>query len=131
VSQYWVSDIPGQSGDEVDEKHGQITHPRIVAGRRNPKELWPKQQFASHSFCFQSERLLYGRDPRCCSGGTGKAEAAKLPDAGISLKKWLKKMSGRKRLVLPVKPTKRPKGVCEQHVWLLDAGVFTNVLHFP
>jgi hypothetical protein len=34
---------------------------------------------------FQSERLLYGRD-LCCSGGTGKAEAAKLPDAGTSLK---------------------------------------------
>jgi len=29
--------------------------------------------------------------------GTGKAEAAKLPDAGISPKQWPKKMSGRKR----------------------------------
>jgi hypothetical protein len=36
--------------------------------------------------CFQSERLLYGREPNVCKGGTGKAEAAKLPDAGISLK---------------------------------------------
>jgi hypothetical membrane protein len=26
----------------------EIAHHRIVAGRRNPKELWPKQQFASH-----------------------------------------------------------------------------------
>jgi hypothetical protein len=33
----------------VDEKNDQIAHHRIVAGRRNPKELWPKQQFASHS----------------------------------------------------------------------------------
>jgi hypothetical protein len=30
-------------------------------------------------------------------GGTGKAEAAKLPDAGISPKQWPKKMCGRKR----------------------------------
>jgi hypothetical protein len=30
-------------------------------------------------------------------GGTGKAEAAKLPDAGISPKQWPKKMSIRKR----------------------------------
>ena len=29
-------------------------------------------------------------------GGTGKAEAAKLPDAGISLKQCPEKMSGRK-----------------------------------
>jgi len=36
-------------------------------------------------FCFQSERLLYRRD-LCCSGGTGKAEAANTPGAGISLK---------------------------------------------
>jgi hypothetical protein len=40
----------------------------------------------SEGFCFQSERLLYGREPMVCKGGTGKAEAAKLPDAGISLK---------------------------------------------
>jgi hypothetical protein len=32
----------------VDEKNDQIAHHTIVAGRRNPKELWPKQQFASH-----------------------------------------------------------------------------------
>jgi hypothetical protein len=31
------------------------------------------------------KRVLYGRD-LWCLGGTGKAEAAKLPDAGISLK---------------------------------------------
>jgi hypothetical protein len=30
-------------------------------------------------------------------GGNGKAEAAKLPDAGISPKQWPKKMSDRKR----------------------------------
>src|SRR6267154_1053375 len=30
-------------------------------------------------------------------GGTGKAEAAKLQDAGISPKQWPKKMSGRKK----------------------------------
>ena|SRR5256885_15192114 len=32
--------------------------------------------------CSQGERMLYGRD-LCRSGGTGKAEAAKLPGAGI------------------------------------------------
>jgi len=31
-------------------------------------------------------------------GGTGKAKAAKLPDAGISLKQCPEEMSGRKRL---------------------------------
>ena len=40
----------------------------------------------SEGFCFQSERLLYGREPNGVEGGTGKAEAAKLQDAGISLK---------------------------------------------
>jgi len=40
----------------------------------------------SEGFCFQSERLLYGREPISVEGGTGKAEAAKLQDAGISLK---------------------------------------------
>jgi hypothetical protein len=33
-------------------------------------------------FRFHSERLLYGRE-LCRSGGTGKAEAAKLTGAGI------------------------------------------------
>jgi hypothetical protein len=37
-------------------------------------------------YCFQSERLLMGGNPMVCKGGTGKAEAAKLQDAGISLK---------------------------------------------
>src|SRR5690349_20731150 len=35
--------------------------------------------------CSQGERVLYGRD-LCCSGGTGKAEHAKLPGAGIGPK---------------------------------------------
>src|SRR5258707_14085668 len=35
--------------------------------------------------CSQGERVLYGRD-LCCSGGTEKAEAAKLPGAGIGPK---------------------------------------------
>ena len=42
-------------------------------------------------FCFQSERVLYGREPNAFEGGTGKAEAAKLQDAGISPKQCLKK----------------------------------------
>jgi hypothetical protein len=36
-------------------------------------------------YCSQSEWLLYGRK-LCRSGGTGKAEAAKLPGAGIGPK---------------------------------------------
>jgi hypothetical protein len=39
----------------------------------------------SEGFCFQSERLHSGRD-LCSLGGAGKAEGAKLQDAGISLK---------------------------------------------
>src|SRR5229473_5982011 len=35
--------------------------------------------------CSQGERVLYGRD-LCRSGGTGKAEAAKLQGAGIGPK---------------------------------------------
>ena len=45
-----------------------------------------------------------GGNPNAVKGGTGKAEAAKLQDAGISPKQWPKKMSGRKR-----PPTGLPK----------------------
>ncbi len=39
----------------------------------------------SEGFCFQGERLLYGREPDgALQGGTGKAEDAKLAGAGIS-----------------------------------------------
>ena len=37
------------------------------------------------------------KETRWCKGVTGKAEAAKLQDPGISPKQWPKKMSGRKR----------------------------------
>src|ERR1700685_3550230 len=37
----------------------------------------------SEGFCSQSERLHSGRDPKEAKGGTGKAEDAKLPGAGI------------------------------------------------
>jgi hypothetical protein len=40
----------------------------------------------SEGFCFQGERLHSGRDPKESEGGTGKAEDAKPPDAGISPK---------------------------------------------
>ena len=39
-----------------------------------------------------------GGNPMGVEGGTGKAEAAKLQDAGISPKQCPKKMSGRKRV---------------------------------
>ena len=45
----------------------------------------------SEGCCFQSERLLYGREPNAVEGGTGKAEAAKLQDAGISPKQCPRK----------------------------------------
>jgi len=40
----------------------------------------------SEGFCSQGERLHSGRDTNGFKGGTGKAEAAKLPGAGISPK---------------------------------------------
>jgi hypothetical protein len=40
----------------------------------------------SEGCCFQSERLLYGREPHAVRDGTGKAEAAKLQDAGMGPK---------------------------------------------
>src|SRR6266404_2589452 len=45
--------------------------------------------------CSQGERVLYGRDLRR-SGGTGKAEPAKLPGAGIGPKPCPGKMRGKK-----------------------------------
>ncbi len=44
-----------------------------------------------------------GGNPNAVKGGTGKAEAAKLQDAGISPKQWPKKMCGRKRLAYPTR----------------------------
>ena len=42
--------------------------------------------FLGHSeargLCSQGKRVLHGRD-LCCLGGTGEAETAKLPGAGI------------------------------------------------
>src|SRR6266571_9232948 len=52
--------------------------------------------------CSQSERMLYGRD-LCRSGGTGKAEAAKLPGAGIGPKPCPGKCAAEKGL-LPYSP---------------------------
>jgi hypothetical protein len=45
--------------------------------------------------CSQSEWLLYGRDLRR-SGGTGKAEDAKLPGAGIIPKQCARKLAAEK-----------------------------------
>ena len=46
-------------------------------------EFW-REMWTVH--CFQSERLLLSEGTQWCKGGTGKAEDAKLPDAGISPK---------------------------------------------
>src|SRR5260221_13300993 len=45
--------------------------------------------------CSGGERVLYGRD-MCRSGGTGKAEAAKLPGAGIGPKQCPEKCAAEK-----------------------------------
>src|SRR5258708_9299002 len=45
--------------------------------------------------CSQGERVVYGRD-LCPSGGTGKAEAAKPPGAGIGPKQCPGKCAGEK-----------------------------------
>src|SRR6266478_308200 len=62
------------------------------------RKHWPvKGRPRARGRCSQGERVLYGRD-LCRSGGTGKAEAAKLPGAGIGPKQW--KMRGRKRALI-------------------------------
>ena len=76
----------------------------------------------------QSERMLCGREPNAVRDGTGKAEAAKLQDAGISLKRCPEKKSGRKRLayrsrkigVVPAETLgqvkrKRKSQLCDDH----------------
>jgi len=63
----------------------------------------------SEGCCFQSERLLYGREPNGVGGGTEKAEAVKLPDAGIGPKQWPKKRSGRKRVLSEISENRRQK----------------------
>jgi len=42
------SEQAGQGRDEVDEKNDQIAHQQNRNRTGNPKELWAKQQFASH-----------------------------------------------------------------------------------
>src|SRR5260370_12658423 len=49
--------------------------------------------------CSQSERVLYGRG-QCCSGGAGKAEAAKLPGAGIGPKPCLGKCAAERGMTV-------------------------------
>src|SRR5690348_13026354 len=59
--------------------------------------------------CSQGERVLYGRDPRR-SGGTGKAEAAKQPGAGIGPKQCPGKCAAEKEcLPMRVKISMRSK----------------------
>jgi hypothetical protein len=68
----------------VDEKNDQIAHHRIVAGGRNPKELWPKQQFASH----KGTGLLISRatdgENHSFKGKLQNAKAPKADRAGAS-----------------------------------------------
>ena len=75
--------------------------------------------------------------------GTGKAEGAKLQDAGISLKQCLEKMSGRKRLaygtrkmgVLPAETSgqvkrKRKSQPCDDHHRFENGARFEWLLPF-
>jgi len=56
---------------------------------------WHPEARASAS---KASGCFIGGNPMGVEGGTGKAEAAKLQDAGISPKQCPKKMSGRKRV---------------------------------
>src|SRR6266404_3852278 len=49
--------------------------------------------------CSQGERLHSGRDPKNSVGGTGKAEDAKLPGAGIIPKPCPRKGAAKKRIL--------------------------------
>ena len=75
--------------------------------------------------------------------GTGKAEAAKLQDAGISLKQCPEKMSGRKRLaygtrkigVVPAETLgqvkrKRKSQLCDDHHRFENGARFEGLLPF-
>src|SRR6266478_4610628 len=62
-------------------------------GHANPEEN-PCEHSLRAAFS-EGERVLYGRD-LCCEGGTGKAEPAKLPGAGIWPEAVPKKMDSRK-----------------------------------
>ena len=75
--------------------------------------------------------------------GTGKAEGAKLQDAGISLKQCPEKMSGRKRLayrtrkagVLPAETSgqvkrKRKSQLCDDHHRFENGARFEGLLRF-
>src|SRR5437016_13481814 len=63
--------------------------------------------------CSQGERLLYGRD-LCRWGGTGKAEAAKLPGAGIGAKQCPGKFGTEKgRLIQLSENSAREPGAVE------------------
>jgi hypothetical protein len=53
-------------------------------GSRAGREPSNEGHTEASGFCFQSERLLCGRDPNRVEGGTGEAEAAKLPGAGLA-----------------------------------------------
>jgi hypothetical protein len=54
------------------------------------------QGYVSANRCFRTGQTMV--QVTWCKGGTGNAEPAKLSDAGISLKQYAEKMSGRKRL---------------------------------
>src|SRR5438093_1328146 len=61
--------------------------------------------------CSQGERVLYGRD-LCCSGGTGKAEPAKLPGAGIGPKPCPGKCAAGKGQVAEISENREEEHTC-------------------
>jgi hypothetical protein len=91
----------------------------------------------SEGFCFQSERLLYGRELDGSSDlviavrdGTGKAEAAKLPDAGISLKQCPEKWAAEKGWPTSISRSSGPKAYWPV-ILLISPIEISGHSHFP
>src|SRR6266446_3490430 len=63
--------------------------------------------------CSQGERMLYGRD-LCRSGGTGKAEAAKLPGAGIGPKPCPEKCAAEKGQLAEISENREEEHTCRK-----------------
>jgi hypothetical protein len=63
--------------------------------------------------CSQSEWVLYGRD-LCRLGGTGKAEPAKLPGAGIGAKQCPRKCAAEKGQVAEISENREEEHSCRK-----------------
>jgi hypothetical protein len=84
----------------------------------------------SEGFCFQSGRLLYGREPKWGKGGIGKAEDANLPDAGISLKQCRENEGAEKGWPTSISRSSRPKAYLSVILLISPIGI-SGHSHFP